>query len=266
MKAYLSIIRLRFAVQLQYRAAAAAGFFTQFFFGFVYVMVFHAFYASSAVTQPMSLQQVVTYTWLAQATLRMQPTNADTEVASLIRSGNVAYELCRPLNLYFIWYCRLISRMLVPTMLSGIPLFFIAFFLPKTFGATLPVSPAAGAAWLASTLIALFLGCAISNLITVSTLWTISGVGMQRMFPAAVMVFSGINVPLAFFPDSMQQVLRLLPFSGLIDIPLRLYLGMIPASQVFLFGLLELAWTGVFIAIGLQLLALGMKRVVIQGG
>ncbi|MEK7353224.1 MAG: ABC transporter permease, partial [Chloroflexota bacterium] len=262
MKAYLSILRLRFAVQLQYRAAAAAGFFTQFFFGFVRVMVFHAFYASSSVAQPMSLTQTVTYTWVGQATFRMQPWNGDTEIITMIRSGDVAYELCRPLHLYFIWYCRLISLRLVPTMLSGIPLLVIAVFLPKSFGATLPVSPAAGAAWLISTFIALLLACAISNLITVSTLWTISGVGMQRIFPAAVMVFSGINVPLAFFPDGMQEILRFLPFSGLIDIPVRFYLGMTPVTQLFSLGLLQLVWTAIFILIGLQLLALAMKRVV----
>jgi ABC-2 type transport system permease protein len=54
-KAYLSILRLRFAVQLQYRAAAAASLFTNFFFGFVRIMVFMAFYASSTQSQPLSL-------------------------------------------------------------------------------------------------------------------------------------------------------------------------------------------------------------------
>jgi ABC-2 type transport system permease protein len=66
MRAYVSILKVRFSVQLQYRAAAAAGFFTQFFFGLVRVMVFIAFYASSARTQPMSLVQAVTYSWLVQ--------------------------------------------------------------------------------------------------------------------------------------------------------------------------------------------------------
>ena len=266
MKAYLSILKLRFAVQLQYRAAAAAGFFTQFFFGFVRIMVFHAFYASSTVTQPMSLQQAVTYTWLSQSMFRMQPGWGDNEVIEMIRTGNVAYELCRPLHLYFIWYCRLVSQRFVPAVLSGVPLFILALLLPNGFGATFPVSFAAGTACLVSILFALLLGCAISNLITVSTLWTIAGVGMQRIFPATIMVFSGIYVPLAFFPDGMQQILKILPFSGLMDIPLRFYLGTTPASEIFLLGLLQLAWTAVFIVIGLRLMALAMKRVVVQGG
>ena len=266
MKPYFSILKLRFAVQLQYRAAAAAGLFTQFFFGFIRVMVFHAFYASSTVAQPFSLVQVVTYTWIAQSTFRMQPWNGDIEIMGLTRSGNVAYELVRPLNLYFIWYARLISLRLVPMLLSGIPLLAIAFFLPEGFGVTLPVSTAAGTAWIVSTIFALFLGCAISNVITISTLWTLAGDGMQRIFPAFIMVFSGIIVPLSYFPDWAQTLLRILPFSGLVDIPVQLYLGTIPTSELIWFGLLQLFWMVIFMFIGMYVLSVAMKRVVVQGG
>jgi len=266
LNAYISIIKLRFAVQLQYRAAAAAAFFTQFFFGLFIVMVFHAFYASSNMVQPMTLQQVVTYAWLGQATFRMLPWNGDQEVMALIRSGNVAYELCRPLSLYSLWYCRLIALRLVPSLLTGIPLFAIVYFLPGGLNPTATVSAAAGLAWLVSTLLALLLGCSISNLIAISTLWTIAGDGVQRILPAFIMVLSGAIVPLAFFPDGVQQLLRLLPFSGLVDIPFRFYLGLIPASGIFTLALLQILWTAVFVIFGAWLLARGMRRVVVQGG
>ncbi len=266
LKAYLSVFRLRFAVQLQYRAAAAAAFFTQFFFGMIIVMVFHAFYASSTAVQPMSLSQAVTYAWLGQSVYRMQPYNGDSEVKNLIRSGNVAYELCRPVDLYFLWFTRLLSLRIVPSLLTGIPLLFITFFLPHGFGWTLPASAAAGTAFVFSMILALLLGCAISNLITISTLWTIAGDGMERILPAAIMVLSGINVPLAFFPDWAQTALRLLPFSGLIDIPFRLYLGMIPVSSLFSAGILQLSWTVVLVIAGILLLNGGKRKVVVQGG
>jgi ABC-2 type transport system permease protein len=267
LKAYLSIFKLRFAVQLQYRAAAAAAFFTQLFFGFIIVMVFHAFYASSIQTQPMSLAAAVTYSWLGQALLRMQPGfSNDTEVIDMIRSGNIAYELCRPLDLYFLWYSRALSQRIVPTLLSGVPLFTISLFLPAGFGASPPASIASGAAWFLSIILALLLSCAISNIVTASTLWTIAGDGMQRIFPAFTMVFSGLNVPLAFFPDWAQTILRFLPFSGLVDLPFRLYLGMVPASTVFFFGLLQLFWIVVLMVIGILVLNIGKQKVVVQGG
>ena len=229
-------------------------------------MVYHAFYSFSTITQPLSLEQAVTYTWLTQVTFRMLPWNSDTEITAMIRSGNVAYELCRPLNLYFIWYSRLLSFRLVPTLLTGIPLYVIAGFLPGGSGITPPGSIAAGTAWAVSTLFALLLGCAISNLVTVSTLWTIAGDGMQRILPGVILILSGAVVPLAYFPDWTQIVLKLLPFSGLIDIPFRFYLGMIPASEIFSIGLIQMGWTVIFILIGVRLLNTGMKKVVVQGG
>jgi ABC-2 type transport system permease protein len=266
MKAYLSIFKLRFALQLQYRAAAFAGFTTQFFFGFVRVMVYRAFYFAGTAAQPQSLQQTVTYEWLMQTTLRLLPWNGDAEVIKLIRTGNVAYELCRPLNLYFNWYVRLIALRIVPTILAGVPLFIIVLFLPTQYGATLPVSVLAGLAFLVSMTGALFLGCAITNIISISALWTVAGDGMQRLIPAAVMILSGSLVPLAFFPDWAQPILRYMPFSGLVDIPFRFYIGTLQPSELLPLLLLQLLWTGIIVSLGLWLLSSAVKRVVVQGG
>ena len=43
MRAYVSYFKLKFISGLQYRSAAIAGIATQFFFGFVYIMVYSAF-------------------------------------------------------------------------------------------------------------------------------------------------------------------------------------------------------------------------------
>ncbi len=44
MKKYWAFFRLRFAMGLQYRAAAAAGIVTQFFWGGMNILVYRAFY------------------------------------------------------------------------------------------------------------------------------------------------------------------------------------------------------------------------------
>lgn len=53
MKKYLSFFRLRFAMGLQYRTAALAGITTQFAWGFMEIMIFHAFYRADAASFPM---------------------------------------------------------------------------------------------------------------------------------------------------------------------------------------------------------------------
>ena len=101
MRAYWAIFRARFYLLLQYRVAALAGVGTQVFFGLVAIMVMQAFYAGSTRAQPMALEQVVTYKWLGQAFLALLPWSVDREVAAMIKSGAVAYELTRPADVYW---------------------------------------------------------------------------------------------------------------------------------------------------------------------
>ena len=266
LRAYLSIMKMRFAVQLQYRAAAAAGFFTQLFFGFVKISVLMAFFSSSTQPQPMSIAQTVTYLWLVQVTFRMLPWIADREMMNMVRSGGIAYELCRPLNLYVSWYSRMLAIRLVPTMLSGIPIFIIALMLPGRYAMSPPASPAAALAFIIALAGSLLLGCAMTNIITISSLWTGIGDGADLFFSASTMLLSGLTVPLPFFPEWSQPILRLLPFSSLADLPFRFYSGVTPASQLLPLMALQLAWILAFVMAGLWLLRLATRRVVIQGG
>ena len=68
MKGYLTYFKLRCITNLQYRAAALAGMFTQFFFGLIFTMVYLAFYESNPNSSlPMNISNLVTYMWLQQA-------------------------------------------------------------------------------------------------------------------------------------------------------------------------------------------------------
>ncbi len=89
---------------------------------------------------------------------------------------------------------------------------------------------------------------------------------MVRILPAIAMILSGCIIPLPFFPDWLQPVLKILPFSGILDIPFRLYLGLVPADQIILVISLQAIWIAAFIGIGWTLLTASIKRVTLQGG
>jgi ABC-2 type transport system permease protein len=263
LRPYLAILSARFRMLLQYRAAAAAGFGTQLFWGLIRMMIFEGFYRSSSAPQPLSYPQVVTYVWLGQATLALLLTGVDNDVREMIRTGTVAYELVRPLDLYGLWYSRAMAARAAPTLLRAVPMFVVAgLFL----GLQPPPSPASGLAWGASTLGALLLVSAIATLTTISLLWTISGEGVSRLMPALLYVFSGMLLPLPLFPGWAQPLLNFLPFRGLVDVPFRIYLGQIPASQLLPCLLHQAAWTVALVLFGRWLLGRGMRRLVVQGG
>jgi len=263
MKAYWAILSARFRTLLQYRAAALAGLGTQVFRGLIRVMIFGAFYRSTTSAQPMTYPEVVTYIWLGQATLLLVMFGVDRDVRTMIRSGTVAYELLRPLDLYALWFSRAVALRTAPVMLRAVPMFLVAGLF---FGLQPPPSLASTGAWMAATLGALLLSSALATLLTISLLWTISGEGVSLLVPAAIFIFSGMTVPLPLLPDWAQPILNFLPFRGLADVPFRLYMGHIPPEQAIGELAHQAVWTVALVALGRWLLARGMHRLVVQGG
>jgi ABC-2 type transport system permease protein len=269
--AYLAIASTRFRMLLQYRAAALGGVFTQTFFGLVRISILEAFVRANPAASPMTLPQLVGYVWLGQAALAMFPWNTDKEIRESIRSGGVAYELCRPLDLYHAWASRILAWRLAPTLLRLVPMFFLAMVvLPavglETWALRPPASLLAGGVWLLSMAGALLLSTAVSMLLQISLFWTISGKGIQVLAQSLTTLLGGLIIPLPLFPEWAQSVLRALPFAGLVDLPSRIYTGHITGSAALATLGVQLGWTVALVVLGRHLLGRGVRRVVVQGG
>lgn len=271
LRPYAAVLSARFRMLLQYRAAALAGFGTQLFWGAIRLMILGAFFASSDHAAPMNLAQVAAYVWLGQALLGLLPWNVDAELQEKMMTGAVAYELLRPLDLYTFWYARTAAFRTATTCMRMLPMIAVAGLALPLLGlgewALPPPHGVAGAACFAVSLLAtIALATAITNLMHVALIWTLSGRGFNVLMMGLVTVFSGLVVPLPLFPDWLQPLLYWQPFRGLADVPYRIYSGHIdPHSAVFEI-LLQFAWTGVIVLGGYALMAYGKSRIVVQGG
>jgi ABC-2 type transport system permease protein len=256
---------------LQYRGAAFAGAATQLWWGFIKVMIFEAFYLMNAAAAPMGFEAAVTYVWLGQAFLALMPWNLDRELVEQVRSGNLAYELMRPVDLYGFWFFGVLAWRSAGVTLRCMPIFVFAGALlsltPLAHWALAPpASPAAALGFVAALAVAFLLSAALTTLAHVSLLWTLSGEGVQRILPAFVIVFSGMVVPLPFFPAWAQPLVHALPFRALCDVPHRIYSGHIPSAEAVSELGIALAWTLALVLAGRVLLVRGTRRVVVQGG
>jgi ABC-2 type transport system permease protein len=270
MRPYLAILGARFRMLLQYRGAALGGIGTQSFIALMRIMVLEAFYASATSGPPLTFSRAVGYVWLGQATLAMQPYNVDRDVREMVRTGAVGYELIRPTNLYALWYSRALAWRTAPLLLRLIPLLLVSSLLMPVLTldewALRPPSLAAAGAWILAMAGAAAVSSAITTLMSVSLLWTISGEGMATLVSAAAGLLSGLYIPLPLFPAWSQPVLQLLPFAALIDLPARLFTGDLPPSAIGAVLLHQGAWTVALVALGASLLRRATRQLVIQGG
>jgi ABC-2 type transport system permease protein len=188
----------------------------------------------------------------------------------MIRSGAIAYELCRPLDLYNLWFARAAATRTAPTMLRAAPMVAVAMFGLPLIGLDewrLQTPRLENAlAFSVAMVCALLLSCALTTLMNISLMWTVGGDGVTIILTTLVALGAGLIIPLPLFPDWAQPLLMVLPFAGLMDLPYRIYLGAIPLFGIPAVFLHQILWTVGLVFLGRRLLARGMRRVVVQGG
>ena len=268
---YGSFLSVRLQSLLQYRAAAWAGIICQFFWGLIMIMALEAFYRSSRAVPPMSLERAVGYIWLGQAFLGMLPWNVDWDMDRMVRDGSLCYELLKPLDLHLYWFIRSLSWRFSTMILRVIPqLVFASLILPllgkREWALLLPADPLVYPLWFVSVVLALFLSASITTLVNITLIWSISGTGTSQLTGALVTLFSGMVIPLPFYPDHWQLFLTCQPFHGLADGPNRIFTGDIPPARVPGELLLQVFWIAFFFLAGRLLLDAGRKKLVVQGG
>ncbi len=263
---YLTLFRIRFIAGLQYRAAALAGIMTQFAWGGMTVLLYRAFYQGDPAAFPQSFEAMCSYIWIQQAFLAIfMVWGLDPEPFELIKSGNIAYELCRPVNIYWMWFVKSTATRLARAVLRCMPILIFALLLPRPYRLVLPDGGRL-ALFIISLLLALINIVAFTMLLYISTFYTLDSTGLRSLMSTLAEFLSGGLIPLPFFPDSFQRVLSLLPFSGMENTPLQLYNGtMTGADAVFGIGM-QVFWAAAMIGTGTVWMRSALKNIVAQGG
>lgn len=267
MNAYLSVSKLRFISGLQYRAAALAGIATQLFFGLIFIMIYVAFYSQSSTPPPISLKDLVSYIWLQQVFLSFIALwFRDPDIFQLITGGNIAYELCRPCNIYHFWYAKLLAARLSSVVLRCLPIILVVFILPEPYRMSLPPSPLTFILFLLTLMLGLLVIVSISMLIYISVFWTMSPTGSILMIAVAGEFLAGMIIPVPLMPLWLQEIVYVLPFRWTMDFPFRVYSGNIPTTEALWGILVQILWLCILVGVGRWCIRRALQQVVVQGG
>jgi len=230
-------------------------------------MVYEAFYSQSTITPPMSLGDLVAYVWLQQMFLGfVMLWIRDNEIFQMITSGNIAYELCRPCDIYPFWYAKLVGERLATVLLRCIPIAIVVLLLPEPYRMSLPSSPARLVLFVVTLLLGMLVVVAISMLIYISVFWTMSPTGSVVMIAIAGQFLAGLIIPVPLMPPWLQNVTNALPFRWTADFPFRVYSGHIPQNEALWGILVQVLWLALLVAFGRWAIRRALRQIVVQGG
>ena len=267
-RACTALFKIRVAERLQYRAAAIANSSIGVFWGILQIVMFTVFFTyGNAYATEMTLPQAVSYAWLAQILLGLVGShNMDGELRQKIINGDVALDLCRPLDLYGHWFSHIAASRVGSFPYRGIITLAVALLMPAALGLSAPDSAFGFAMFLLSVCTAFLLAVAFNMLLVVVRMALTWGDGPMWILIIIGGVFSGAYLPLPLWPDFMQRALMFQPFAGLMDIPLRLYVGSIPPGDALWAIFLQLVWMMAFVGLGKVLIHRQTTRLIVQGG
>ena len=267
MSKYFSFFKLRFFINLQYKVAALSGIITQFAWGFMQVMIFKSLYNSNAERFPMSLLATNSYIWLQQAFLPFfMFWFIENETFETISNGNIAYELCRPIDIYNIWFINNLANRTTKALLRCWPVLLTALFLPDPYGLMLPNNFLTFLFFVISSILSIIVTVSLCMFAYIITFYTLSPLGIKTLFLSLIEFFSGAIIPLPFFPNKFQKITEFLPFASMQNVPFRIYVGNIVGISIFKALALQLIWILILIYFGKKLCENVMRKIVLQGG
>ncbi|WP_026119383.1 ABC transporter permease [Nocardiopsis ganjiahuensis] len=249
-----------------YRAATAAGVFTNSVFGAINAMVLLALFAARPEINGYDATDAVTQVYVAQALLApIAVMGPALDLSDRIRTGAVGNDLLRPVPLMGWWLAQDMGRATFDFAFRSVPTFAIGALL---FSLVLPGDPLRWVLTLVSFALAVVVGFAFRYLYSVVGFWLMDTRAVWAVMGPAGPVLAGMLLPLTLFPAGVADVLRLLPWASMVQIPAEILLGKdtLPGGSVFGGLLLQAAWPAALLALGAWATGRATRKVVIQGG
>ena len=245
-----------------YPAATAAGAFTNTIFGFIQAYVLLAVFAHRTDVGGYSAADTVTYVWLAQAMIMTVSIFGWQELALRIRDGSIATDFARPLDPQRYWLAFDLGRAPYHFLWRGIPPFIVGALV---FNLHRP-SPLDVVAFLLSVVLAVTVSFGFRFLYNTAAFWLLDFRGILTIALLVSTFFSGMILPLQFFPHWLELLARLLPFASIVQTPIDVYLGQRHGLALAGLFALQVFWTLALLAFGRLALRAGARKLVVQGG
>lgn len=262
-RAYLATARLSFRRYRTYGAANLSGLITNAFFGVVRSSVFIALYRNRPAVEGFDLGAALTYVWVTQGLIMPLYLWNWQEIALTIRSGAVATDLARPISYVGYWLGQDLGRAAYHVLYRLLPTVAIGLLLYRAR------PPAGAAAWLAfpiALLLAIVISFSLRFMINLGSFWLTDLRGLYAFSLVFINLLSGFLVPIAFFPAAARDLVRALPFAGMVAIPLDIYLGRLAPGEVAIALARQGGWAAALLVGAHLLLHRATRKLVVQGG
>ena len=207
-------------------------------------------------------EQMLTYIVISSIMRVFMRCNLINSIDDKVRTGNIALDLIKPVNLKTLFFFDLLGEtlfqmifLLVPTMLIAI-CFWNFSFPPIERIAVFLVA-------LSGSFMLYFLICYIIGILA---FWFTQVWVLGRVLNDVVSFFSGALIPLWFFPDKLRRISEILPFQHIYFSPISIFTGTANGSDIMKILFMQWVWILIFYCIGKMIWNYAVQKITVLGG
>ncbi|MDF1606324.1 ABC-2 family transporter protein [Nocardioides sp. YIM 152315] len=264
MRTYLRLFVAGFRRQSTYRLAALGGLVANTTFGLLKVaLLFAAVRTSGGELAGYDVAMMSTYIWISQGMLGSVNLHGRTEIADRIRSGDVAVDFLRPLDVHLASVTTEVGRAVFALIPRGVPSVVIGALL---VGMALPDDPWAYPLGAVSLLLGIVVSATTVYLVGVCGFWLLETRGVAILYMVVSGFLAGLFVPIAMFPDWLRVVATVTPFPSMMMYPVDVLSGRVDGAAAVGLVALQVLWLAVTVTAGQLATRAGRRRLEVQGG
>jgi ABC-2 type transport system permease protein len=263
LRVYLEFARVGFVNALAYRLRYFTGIVTYFIYVSVYYFIWKAIYEHSTSIEGFDFPHLLTYIGVGWIIRSFYFNTIDQEIAYQVIEGRLAMDLIKPVNLQWMYLARAAGESVFRLGMLTAPTAVVLFLVYPLRG---PASVGAAAAFLVSVVLSFLIVAAINYAVGTFALRLQSILGLLRAKFFLLELFSGLLLPISFFPHIFQKAFSVLPFEYISYIPMLIYLGDLHGAGLVRALALQVFWVAVLLAAGDGMWRWSSRQLTIQGG
>ncbi|GIP36005.1 ABC-2 family transporter protein [Paenibacillus sp. J2TS4] len=209
-----------------------------------------------------SAQSMAAYAMVSVILGRLLSFGTVWDVSDRVRTGDIVFDLQKPWSFQWMHLSKAAGLFLFSLCFVIVPL---ALTILLFYPIPLPGGWQA-AAFVLSVFLAFLLAYAIDFIVGLFAFIFTEIWGFDFIKDTVIQLCSGSFVPLWLFPEFLAQALRWLPFQGIYSIPLSLFIGRTPASQIIPDLLFQAVWALILFAIGYAGMKSAHRMLLTTGG
>lgn len=263
LSAYLEVIRIRFLMMLAYRVNYYSGIFIYAINIGAYYFLWKAIYGSNETLGNFTILQMTTYVAVAWMARAFYFNNLDREIADEIKDGSVAIQMIRPYQYLVFKMMQGLGEGLFRLLLFSVPGMIVVALI---FPIQLPTDAGVWIIFMVMLLFSFLINSQINLLTGLFAFFVENNEGLIRMKRVAVDLFSGLIIPISFFPGWAEALLKLLPFQAITYIPASVFTGRVTGSEIYIALGVQMIWFIVLVVPIYLIWRVARQRLFIQGG